>query len=503
MPLVLCHRRIIFQSKNSNFFNNFSIFVALITNIVNDNANYLVMATKQRTLASAISFEGKGLHTGLQVQMTVLPAEENTGIVFRRVDIEGTPVVPALCEYVSDTSRGTTIEKGEAKVSTIEHIMSALWTLGIDNAQIDINAPETPIMDGSAKEYAARILEVGSVEQSAERKYYEVTEKQVYTLPEKGVAIVLYPDDEFSVSVHVDYNSKVVGNQYAVYNPADNYAEKIAPCRTFVFLHELEPLMKMNLIKGGDLDNAIVVVENPVSDEQLNHLKSIFGKEDIAITGGYLNNQQLRANNELARHKLLDLLGDFALLGMRIKGRVWATRPGHFANTEFMKDLSRMIRRSGEKPMFKYSAKAEPLMDINKIKSLLPHRPPFLLVDRVFHMDENAIGGVKQVSMNEPFFVGHFPDEPVMPGVLIVEAMAQCCGILVLSKVEDPECYSTYFLKADGVKWKRKVVPGDTLQLECHIADFRRGICTAECKAFVGGQLACEAVLTAQIAKNR
>lgn len=477
--------------------------MALITNIVNDNANYLVMATKQRTLASAISFEGKGLHTGLQVQMTVLPAEENTGIVFRRVDIEGTPVVPALCEYVSDTSRGTTIEKGEAKVSTIEHIMSALWTLGIDNAQIDINAPETPIMDGSAKEYAARILEVGSVEQSAERKYYEVTEKQVYTLPEKGVAIVLYPDDEFSVSVHVDYNSKVVGNQYAVYNPADNYAEKIAPCRTFVFLHELEPLMKMNLIKGGDLDNAIVVVENPVSDEQLNHLKSIFGKEDIAITGGYLNNQQLRANNELARHKLLDLLGDFALLGMRIKGRVWATRPGHFANTEFMKDLSRMIRRSGEKPMFKYSAKAEPLMDINKIKSLLPHRPPFLLVDRVFHMDENAIGGVKQVSMNEPFFVGHFPDEPVMPGVLIVEAMAQCCGILVLSKVEDPECYSTYFLKADGVKWKRKVVPGDTLQLECHIADFRRGICTAQCKAFVGGQLACEAVLTAQIAKNR
>ena len=477
--------------------------MALITNIVNDNANYLVMATKQRTLASAISFEGKGLHTGLQVQMTVLPAEENTGIVFRRVDIEGTPVVPALCEYVSDTSRGTTIEKGEAKVSTIEHIMSALWTLGIDNAQIDINAPETPIMDGSAKEYAARILEVGSVEQSAERKYYEVTEKQVYTLPEKGVAIVLYPDDEFSVSVHVDYNSKVVGNQYAVYNPADNYAEKIAPCRTFVFLHELEPLMKMNLIKGGDLDNAIVVVENPVSDEQLNHLKSIFGKEDIAITGGYLNNQQLRANNELARHKLLDLLGDFALLGMRIKGRVWATRPGHFANTEFMKDLSRMIRRSGEKPMFKYSAKAEPLMDINKIKSLLPHRPPFLLVDRVFHMDENAIGGVKQVSMNEPFFVGHFPDEPVMPGVLIVEAMAQCCGILVLSKVEDTECYSTYFLKADGVKWKRKVVPGDTLQLECHIADFRRGICTAQCKAFVGGQLACEAVLTAQIAKNR
>ena len=461
------------------------------------------MAIKQRTLAAPISFEGKGLHTGLQVNMRVCPAEDNTGIVFRRVDLEGCPEVPALCEFVTDTSRGTTIEHGAAKVSTIEHIMSALWTLDVDNAIVEINAPETPIMDGSAREYAARITEVGTIEQSAERKYYEVTEKQVYTLPEKGVAIVLYPDDEFSVSVHVDYNSKVVGNQYSVYNPSDNYTEKIAMCRTFVFLHELEPLMKMNLIKGGDLDNAIVVVENPVSDEQLDHLKKIFGKEDIRITGGYLNNQQLRANNELARHKLLDLLGDFALLGMRIKGRVWATRPGHFANTEFMKDLSRTIRRSGEKPSFKYSSKEQPLLDINQIRSRLPHRPPFLLVDRVFHIEENAIGGIKQVSMNEPFFVGHFPEEPVMPGVLIIEALAQCCGILVLSKVDDPEHYSTYFLKADGVKWKRKVVPGDTLQLECHIADLRRGICTAECKAFVGGQLACEAVLTAQIVKNR
>ena len=461
------------------------------------------MAIKQRTLAADIAFEGKGLHTGLQVSMRVCPAEDNTGIVFRRVDLEGCPEVPALCEYVTDTSRGTTIEKGAAKVSTIEHIMSALWTLDVDNAIIEINAPETPIMDGSAREYAERITEVGTVEQSAERKYYEVTEKQVYTLPEKGVAIVIYPDDEFSVSVHVDYNSKVVGNQYSTYNLSDNYTEKIAMCRTFVFLHELEPLMKMNLIKGGDLDNAIVVVENPVSDDQLNHLKTIFGKNDIEITGGYLNNQQLRATNELARHKLLDLLGDFALLGMRIKGRVWATRPGHIANTEFMKELSRSIRRSGEKPSFKYSAKEQPLMDINRIKELLPHRPPFLLVDRVFHLEENAIGGIKQVSMNEPFFVGHFPEEPVMSGVLIIEALAQCCGILVLNRVENPKEYSTYFLKADGVKWKRKVVPGDTLQLECHIADMRRGICTAECKAFVGGQLACEAVLTAQIAKNR
>jgi UDP-3-O-[3-hydroxymyristoyl] N-acetylglucosamine deacetylase/3-hydroxyacyl-[acyl-carrier-protein] dehydratase len=303
--------------------------------------------------------------------------------------------------------------------------------------------------------------------------------------------------------VHVDYNSKVVGNQYAVYSKEDNYTEKIAMCRTFVFLHELEPLLNLNLIKGGDLDNAIVVVENPVPEAQLERLKTIFGKEDIEITGGYLNNQQLRANNELARHKLLDLLGDFALLGMRIKGRVWATRPGHFANTEFMKELSRTIRRSGEKPMHKYSSKDQPVMDINKIKSILPHRPPFLLIDRIAHIDDNFICGIKQVSMNEPFFVGHFPEEPIMPGVLIVEAMAQCCGLHVLSKVEDPECYSTYFLKADGVKWKRKVVPGDTLQIECHGTEIRRGICTAQCKAFVGGQLACEAMLTAQIIKNR
>ena len=251
------------------------------------------------------------------------------------------------------------------------------------------------------------------------------------------------------------------------------------------------------------MDNAIVVVENPVPDSQLERLKNIFGKDNIEVTGGYLNNQQLRANNELARHKLLDLLGDFALLGMRIKGRVWATRPGHYANTEFMKELSRTIRRSGEKPMYKYSSKDQPLMDINKIKTLLPHRPPFLLVDRVAHIEENFICGIKQVSMNEPFFVGHFPEEPVMPGVLIVEAMAQCCGLLVLNKVEDPESYSTYFLKADNVKWKRKVVPGDTLQIECQMIDMRRGICTAICKAFVGGQLASEATLTAQMAKNR
>ncbi len=462
------------------------------------------MPTKQQTLKSPLSFSGKGLHTGVQVTMTVKPAEADTGIVFRRTDIEGCPEIPALCDYVVDTSRGTTIEKDGHRVSTIEHIMSALWTLGVDNAQIDINGPETPIMDGSAREYARAVLEAGLEEQPAERRYYHVTEKMVYTIPEKGVAIILYPDDEFSVSLHVDYNSKVIGNQYATFNPGDDYASKIAPCRTFVFLHDLEPLMKMNLIKGGDLDNAIVVVENPVPEEQLEHLKQIFGKRDIEITGGYLNNLQLRFNNELARHKLLDLLGDFALLGMRIKGRVWATRPGHYANTEFMKQLKQTIRREGEKPRFQYDGRKTPLYDINAIRRMLPHRPPFLLVDRIFHLDQQSVAGIKNVTMNEPFFVGHFPEEPVMPGVLIVEAMAQCSGILVLGTVPDPENYSTYFMKIDGVKFKRKVVPGDTLQFEIHLLEpIRRGVALVEGKAFVGETLACEAVMMAQIVKNK
>lgn len=462
------------------------------------------MQTHQQTLRGSISFTGKGLHTGVHVTMTVNPAEVNTGIVFRRIDIEGAPTIPALCNYVVDTSRGTTIELDGHRVSTIEHIMSALWTLGVDNAIIDINGPETPIMDGSAREYAKAITETGVVEQDAERKYYHVTEKMVYTIPEKGVAIILYPDDEFSVSLHVDYNSKVIGNQYATFNPGDDYAAEISPCRTFVFLHELEPLIKMNLIKGGDLDNAIVVVENPIPDEQLEHLKTLFNRPNIEIKAGYLNNLELRFGNELARHKLLDLLGDFALLGVRIKGRVWATRPGHFANTEFMKQLKSTIRKGGEKPRYQYDCRKPAMYDINDIRRMLPHRPPFLLVDRIFYCSPTSVAGIKNVTMNEPFFVGHFPQEPVMPGVLIVEAMAQCSGIMVLRSVPDPENYSTYFMKIDNVRFKRKVVPGDTLQFEIHLMEpIRRGVAMVEAKAFVGETLACEAELMAQIVKNK
>ncbi|MDE5708306.1 MAG: bifunctional UDP-3-O-[3-hydroxymyristoyl] N-acetylglucosamine deacetylase/3-hydroxyacyl-ACP dehydratase [Alistipes sp.] len=462
------------------------------------------MSTKQQTLKAPLSFSGKGLHTGVRVSMTVHPADADTGIVFRRTDIEGQPLIPALCDNVVDTSRGTTIEVGGHRVSTIEHIVSALWTLGVDNALIDIDAPETPIMDGSSREYAEAIVRTGVVEQEAERKFYHVTEKMVYTIPEKGVAIILYPDDEFSVSLHVDYNSKIVGNQYATFDSGDDYTSKIAPCRTFVFLHELEPLIKMNLIKGGDLDNAIVVVENPVPAEEQENLKKIFNKPGIEIKPGYLNNLELRYNNEIAQHKLLDLLGDFALLGVRIKGRVWATRPGHFANTEFMKQLKRSIRKAGEKPRYNYDCRKPALYDINDIRRMLPHRPPFLLVDRIFHCDATSVAGIKNVTMNEPFFVGHFPEEPVMPGVLIVEAMAQCSGIMVLNTVEDPENYSTYFMKIDGVKFKRKVVPGDTLQFEIHLLEpIRRGVALVEAKAFVGETLACEAVLMAQVVKNR
>ncbi len=462
------------------------------------------MSTKQQTLNDSLTFSGKGLHTGVKVTMTVHPAPADHGIVFRRTDLDGQPSVPALCEFVTDTSRGTTIESGAARVSTIEHIMSALWTLGVDNALVDIDGPETPIMDGSAKAYAEEIGRVGLCEQAAERKYYEVSEKMVYTIPEKGVAIIIYPDDEFSVSVHVDYNSKVIGNQYAVLVPGDNYTTKIANCRTFVFLHELEPLFKANLIKGGDLDNAIVVVENPVSDEQMDHLKQIFNKQDIRVTGGYLNNLQLRANNELARHKLLDLLGDFALLGVRIKGRVWATRPGHYANTEFMKQTRLHIRREGVRPRFKYDSRQSALYDVNAICEMLPHRYPFMLVDRIYHMDGMSVGGIKNVTANEPFFQGHFPTEPVMPGVLIVEAMAQCSGILALSSVENPKEYSTYFLRIDNVRFKHKVVPGDRLQMEVELIEpIRHGLAFASGKAFVGETLVCEATFMAQIVKNK
>lgn len=436
--------------------------------------------------------------------MTVNPAEAGTGINFKRTDIENTPVVPALSDYVTDTSRGTTIEKDGARVSTIEHVMAALWMSGIDNALIEIDAPETPIMDGSAREYVKKIAEAGTAVQEADREFFEIKEKVNYSIPEKNVEIEIYPDEDFSVTLHIDYGSKVLGNQYATYMPGDDFAADIAPCRTFVFMHELEPLFNLNLIKGGDLDNAIVVVENPISEQEIERLSGIFNKKDIKVSRGYLNNLELRYVNEPARHKLLDLLGDFALLGKRIKGKVMASRPGHFANTEMVKTLKKEMRKSASRPRYDYDPAKEPVYDINGIRNLLPHRPPFLLVDKIIHIDSENVAGIKNVTMNEPFFVGHFPEEPVMPGVLIVEAMAQCGGILVLNDVPDPENYSTYFLKIDSVKFKQKVVPGDTLQFELRLAEpIRRGIVSMEAKAFVGGILVTEASLMAQVIRNK
>ena len=461
------------------------------------------MTNKQKTLNQPIQFSGRGLHTGLATSMTVLPAPANHGITFRRTDLEETPEIPALSDYVTDTSRSTTIEKDGVKISTIEHIMSALWMSGVDNAIIEVSAPEVPIMDGSARDYVAEIARVGLTELDEDIIYYTPRERVSYVNEEKGITIDIFPDDEFSISLHVDYGSKVLGNQYATFTYGkDDYAGQIAPCRTFVFLHEILPLLQNNLVKGGDIDNAIVVVERPVSDEELAYLGKVFNREGMQTSGGYLNNLELRFINEPARHKLLDLTGDLALLGARIKGRVMATRPGHFANTELCKMLRKNRRSASQKPRFKYNPAQTPAYDVNQIKEYLPHRAPFLLVDKIMHIDEENVLGIKNVSYNEPFFAGHFPEEPIMPGVLIVEAMAQCGGMLAIHNLDKESKYSTYFMKIDNVRFKNKVVPGDTLQLELKLMEpIRRGIVVMDAKAFVADKLVCEAELMAQVTK--
>jgi UDP-3-O-[3-hydroxymyristoyl] N-acetylglucosamine deacetylase/3-hydroxyacyl-[acyl-carrier-protein] dehydratase len=436
--------------------------------------------------------------------MSVEPAGDDFGIKFQRTDLENQPVVEALAENVVDTSRGTTLAKGEARVTTVEHIMAALWGSGIDNALVKIDGPETPIMDGSAREYVEQIAQAGTVEQESERNYYTVTGKTVFTIPENGTLLTIYPDDHFSVDLQIDYHSKVLGNQYARLDAIDEFPEQIASCRTFVFAHELEPLLKNNLIKGGDLDNAIVIVEEGVTRQEVERIAEVFHKKDIEVMpDGLLNNLQLRFQNEPARHKLLDLIGDLALAGQRINGKVVAYKPGHYANTELAKLVRKNIKRDTGRPWFKYDPNAAPVYDVNGVKGLLPHRPPFLLVDKIIYIDTEKVVGIKNVTMNEPFFVGHFPDEPVMPGVLTVEAMGQCGGILALHGLPDPENYSTYFMKIDEVKFRGKVVPGDTLIFELNLSEpVRRGIVKMDAKAFVGDQLVVEAKLMAQVAKT-
>ncbi|MDR0738256.1 MAG: bifunctional UDP-3-O-[3-hydroxymyristoyl] N-acetylglucosamine deacetylase/3-hydroxyacyl-ACP dehydratase [Prevotellaceae bacterium] len=464
------------------------------------------MQQKQQTLKKSISFTGKGLHTGLQVEMTIAPAEVNHGIKFQRIDLQEQPIIEAFAENVTANSRGTTLEKNGVKISTIEHVLAALSGVGVDNALIRVNAPEAPIMDGSARDYVKAIAGAGVEEQAEDRRYFEIKEKYVYCDEASGKEITFLPDDKFSIEVMVDFNSKVVGNQYARLGDLNDFAAEIAPCRTFVFLHELEPLLKNNLIKGGDFDNAIIIVEKPVSQEELDRLAAIFNKQTVErAPEGYLNHLELRFPNEVARHKLLDLVGDLSLVGFPIKGKVIANKPGHQINTETAKVLRRMAKKELQKPAAPhYDPNQEPLFDINGVRKLLPHRPPFLLVDKIIHRAENYVVGVKNVTMNEPFFVGHFPDEPVMPGVLLIEAMAQVGGILVLGCVEDPENYSTYFLKIDKVKFKKKVVPGDTLIFKLALLEpIRRGIVSMLGHAFVGDTMVCEGELTAQVIKNK
>lgn len=460
---------------------------------------------KQTTIKGPVTVSGVGLHTGAKVNLTFKPAPENHGYKFQRIDLDGKPIIDADVDNVVDTSRGTTLSQNGAKISTTEHALAALVGTEVDNVLIEVDGPEVPIMDGSSRPYIEAILKAGIQEQKAERIYFELKDNLTFEEPSRKVEMLAVPSADYRITVMVDYNSPVLGTQHAQMHLISEFKEEISPCRTFCFLHELEMLVKHNLIKGGDLDNAIVVVDRPVSQQKLDELATLFNKPHVEIKEkGILNNVQLHFQNEPARHKLLDIVGDLALIGMPIKAHILAARPGHAANVEFARKIKQLIKNEKSKntvPAFDlYST---PVCDINKIAKHLPHRYPFLLIDKIIELNETRVVGVKNVTMNEWFFQGHFPENPVMPGVLMIEAMAQTGGILVLNTVPDPENYWTYFLRIDQARFKQKVIPGDTLVFDLElISPIRRGICHMAGKAYVGDKVVMEAEMMAQIVKK-
>ncbi|MBP3726209.1 MAG: bifunctional UDP-3-O-[3-hydroxymyristoyl] N-acetylglucosamine deacetylase/3-hydroxyacyl-ACP dehydratase [Bacteroidaceae bacterium] len=459
---------------------------------------------KQNTLKGSFSLYGKGLHTGLSLTVTFNPAPENTGYKIQRIDMEGQPVIDAVAEKVVDTQRGTVLAQGDARVSTVEHGLAALYAMGIDNCLIQVNGPEFPILDGSAAMYVEKIKQVGVEEQNAPKDYYIIRRKLEVTDPDSGSTITILPDDDFSITAMCSFESKFINSQFASLEHIEHFEEEIAAARTFVFVRDLEPLLNANLIKGGDLDNAIVIYEMPTTQERLDKLADMLGApHQDAETLGYIQPKPLVWENECTRHKLLDIIGDMALIGKPIKGRIIATRPGHSINNKFARLMRKEIRKHEiQAPI--YDPNEEPVMDNIRIRELLPHRYPMQLVDKVIAIGPTSIVGVKNITSNEPFFTGHFPQEPVMPGVLQIEAMAQCGGLLVLNTVEEPERWSTYFMKIDDVKFRKKVIPGDTLLFRVELLQpVRHGISSMKGYMFVGDQVVSEATFTAQIVKNK
>lgn len=459
------------------------------------------MVVKQKTLAKSFKIEGKGLHTGVMVTMEFFPAPVNHGFKFKRVDLEDQPIIEADVDLVIDTSRGTLLEKNGARIGTIEHALAALVGMDLDNVLIEVNNEEAPIVDGSSKYFVEAIEKVGIVEQDAEREYFEITEKIEMRDEKSGAHIIALPDNDYSLNVMISFPSAVLNNQYATLDSIQDFRKEIAECRTFVFVREIEFLLSHNLIKGGDLNNAIVIIDREISQEALDRLADLTNHPRVEVKPqGILNNLDLHFENECARHKLLDVIGDLALMGKRIKGRIIATKPGHGPNTLFAKELKKQWKGAVDGAPV-YDPGAKPLMDVNLIKELLPHRYPFLLVDKVVSIKDEEIVGVKNVTINEPFFKGHFPEEPIMPGVLLIEAMAQCGGLLVLNQKK--EKYSTYFIRVDNVKFRQKVVPGDTLIFKLMLtAPIRRGIANMKGLTYVGDKVVAEGEFMAQIVKK-